>query len=122
MATVRLKYMTYHPAVWPKMIGEVTGKPKPGALVEVLGKKGDPFGVGFYNPNARMPLRMVHHRPEAPDENYFLAAIREAATLRRAELRPHRALLHPPRLMVDVVAGWPQKLVHYHPQRPTPSC
>lgn len=87
MATVRLKYMTYHPAVWPKMIGEVTGKPKPGALVEVLGKKGDPFGVGFYNPNARMPLRMVHHLPEAPDENYFIAAIREAATLRRAILK-----------------------------------
>jgi len=87
MPTVRLKYMTYHPAVWPKMIGVVTGNPKPGALVDVLGKQGDPFGVGFYNPNARMPLRMVHHRPEPADENFFIEAIRQAATLRRGILR-----------------------------------
>lgn len=87
MPTVRLKYMTYHPAVWPKMIGEVTGKPQPGALVEVLGKQGDPFGVGFYNPHARMPLRMVHHQPVPPDEGFFLTAIRDAASLRRDLLR-----------------------------------
>jgi 23S rRNA (cytosine1962-C5)-methyltransferase len=86
--TVRLKYMTFHPAIWPKMVGEVRGNPKPGALVQVLGKQGDPFGVGFWNPHARLPLRLVHHRPaEAPDEAFFPAAIRAAAELRREILR-----------------------------------
>jgi 23S rRNA (cytosine1962-C5)-methyltransferase len=34
-----------------------------------------------------MPLRMVHHRPQPPDEGFFHAAIREAAVLRRQLLR-----------------------------------
>ncbi len=85
--TVRLKYMSFHPAIWPKMVGEVNGNPKPGALVQVLGKQGDPFGVGFWNPHARLPLRLVHHRPDPPDEAYFLTAIRSAAELRRKILR-----------------------------------
>lgn len=85
--TVRLKYMSYHPAIWPRMLGEVTGDPQPGALVQVLDKQGAPFGVGFWNPHARMPLRVVHHRPVAPDEEWFADAIRRAAALRREILR-----------------------------------
>lgn len=82
--TVRLKYLSFHPSIWPKMIGEVSRDAEPGSLVQVLGKEGTPFGWGLWNPKARMPLRMISHRPEDElDESFFTDAIRNAAALRR---------------------------------------
>lgn len=85
--TVQLKYQSFHPSIWPKMIGEVSRDAGPGALVQVLGKEGRPFGWGFWNPKARMPLRIVSHSEEALDESFFEKAIRQAAELRREMLR-----------------------------------
>jgi len=65
------------------MIGEVSRDAKPGALVQVLGKEGTPFGWGLWNPRSRMPLRLVSHSTEPLDESFFEGAIRRAAQLRR---------------------------------------
>jgi 23S rRNA (cytosine1962-C5)-methyltransferase len=81
--TVQIKNITFHPSIWPKMIGEVSRDAKPGALVQVLGKEGTPFGWGLWNPKSRMPLRLVSHSTGELDESFFETAIRRAATLRR---------------------------------------
>lgn len=83
MPTVTLKYLSFHPSIWPRMIGDVSRDAMPGSLVEVFGTQGTTFGWGLWNPKARMPLRMVSHRPEPIDESFFLDAIRNAASLRR---------------------------------------
>ncbi|WP_193214852.1 class I SAM-dependent methyltransferase [Luteolibacter marinus] len=83
MPTVRLKYFSYHPAIWPRMIGEVSRDATPGSLVQVLDKEGKPFGSGFWNPNAGMPLRVFDHGGEVLDESFFIDAIKRAAALRR---------------------------------------
>lgn len=87
MPTVRLKYFSYHPAIWPRMIGEVSRDASPGSLVQVLDKEGRPFGSGFWNPKAGMPLRVFHHGEEPIGEDFFAAAIRRAASLRRDILK-----------------------------------
>jgi len=81
--TVQLKYQTFHPSIWPKMIGDVSRDARPGDLVLVLGKEGTPFGWGLWNPKSRMPLRIVSHSLDDLDESFFETAIRRAATLRR---------------------------------------
>ena len=65
------------------MIGEVSRDATPGALVQVLGKEGTPFGWGLWNPKSRMPLRVVSHSLDDLDESFFENAIRRAAGLRR---------------------------------------
>jgi 23S rRNA (cytosine1962-C5)-methyltransferase len=86
--TVQLKYQTFHPSIWPKMIGEVSRDAMPGSFVLVLGKEGTPFGWGLWNPKSRMPLRIVSHSlEELDDESFFENAIRRAASLRREVLK-----------------------------------
>ena len=87
MPSVQIKYQTFHPSIWPKMIGEVSRDATPGALVQVLGKEGTPFGWGLWNPKSRMPLRVVSHSLETIDESFFDTAIRRAAALRRDILK-----------------------------------
>ena len=75
--TVQLKYQTFHPSIWPKMIGEVSRDAMAGSFVLVLGKEGTPFGWGLWNPKSRMPLRIVSHSLEVlDDETFFENAIR----------------------------------------------
>lgn len=82
MPKVHLKYQTFHPSIWPKMVGEVSRDAKPGDLVEVFGKLGTRFGWGLWNPKARMPLRIVSHSMEDLDESFFENAIVRAGKLR----------------------------------------
>ena len=69
------------------MIGKVSHDATPGALVQVLGKEGTPFGWGLWNPRSRMPLRVVSHSLEDLDESFFETAIRRAAEFRRNVIR-----------------------------------
>jgi 23S rRNA (cytosine1962-C5)-methyltransferase len=82
--SVQIKTISFHPSIWPKMIGEVSRDARPGDLVQVLGKEGTPFGWGLWNPKSRMPLRIVSHSTGELDESFFETAIRRAAELRRA--------------------------------------
>ena len=87
MNTVQLKYLSFHPNVWGRMIGEVSAACAAGDLVKILDKKGEPFGIGFWNPRAKIPLRVAAHGDHQPDEEFFTAAIQRAADLRRRILR-----------------------------------
>ena len=87
MPSVRIKTVSYHPSIWPKMIGEVSPDARAGDLVRVIGKEGEPFGWGLWNPRSRMPLRIVSHTAEEIDESFFDQAIRRAAELRREILK-----------------------------------
>lgn len=83
MPTVQIKTISFHPSIWPKMIGEVSRDAKAGDLVRVIGRDGAPFGWGLWNPRSRMPLRIVSHTAGDLDESFFESAIRRAADLRR---------------------------------------
>ena len=69
------------------MIGDVSADCHAGDLVQVLDKKGEPFGIGFWNPRAKIPLRIAAHGAMEPDEEFFLQAIQRAGQLRRDILR-----------------------------------
>lgn len=88
--TVQIKTISFHPSIWPKMIGEVSRDTKAGDLVRVIGKDGAPFGWGLWSPRSRMPLRIVSHSAGDLDETFFEAAIRRAAELRRTILELDR--------------------------------
>ncbi len=81
--TVRIKTTSFHPSIWPKMIGGASGDARPGDLVRVLDREGEPFGWGLWNPRSNMPLRIVSHGAAELDESFFEDAIRRAAELRR---------------------------------------
>lgn len=84
---VELKYFTYNPAVFPRMLGSVSGEIAPGSLVHVYDKNGELFGSGFWNETSRTPLRMVYHGRDAFGERELDAALERAVKLRRDILR-----------------------------------
>ncbi len=79
---VQLKYFTYHPTVYPRFLAAVSPGTKRGALVAVYDREGQRFGSGFYNPGARVPLRMMHHGQEAFTEAALLDKLRSAVRFR----------------------------------------
>lgn len=82
MPTVHIKSPTFHPSIWPKMIGKVSPDAQSGDLVQVIDREGEPFGWGIWNAGSNMPLRIVCHTREDLDESYFEQAIHHAAALR----------------------------------------
>jgi 23S rRNA (cytosine1962-C5)-methyltransferase len=79
----QLKYVTFQPAVFPRLLGDVSPDARPGDWVSVFDKNGDPLGAGLFNPRAKIPLRVVAHGTEPIGEEYFEMAIRRAVALRR---------------------------------------
>lgn len=79
----QLKFVSFQPAIFPRMLGEVSRDARPGDLVSVYDKFGQRVGIGLFNPRAKMPLRVVAHTAEPLGEEYFEAAIRRAVALRR---------------------------------------
>jgi len=79
----QLKFYTFQPAVFPRMLGEVSSDARPGDWVSVYDKAGQRIGSGLFNPRAKIPLRVVCHSTEAVGEEYFEMAIRRAVALRR---------------------------------------
>lgn len=84
---VQMKYFSYHPTIYPAMIRAASEDASPGQIVTVYDKEGQPFGHGFYNPPARVPLRMIHHGPEHIDEDYLTLLIQRAIDLRLNTLK-----------------------------------
>lgn len=80
---VQLKYFTYQPAVYPRFIGHVSSGARRGELVTVYDKEGQRFGAGFWNPGARVPLRMMSHRTDEFTEENFPDLLRRAVGMRR---------------------------------------
>jgi 23S rRNA (cytosine1962-C5)-methyltransferase len=79
----QLKYFTFQPAIFPRLLGQVSSDARPGDFVNVYDKNGNLAGGGLYNPRAKMVLRVVSHSLEPVNESYFEQAIRRAAALRR---------------------------------------
>lgn len=79
----QLKYFSFQPAIFPRLLGQVSPEARPGDLVNVYDKAGQRAGIGLYNPRAKIPLRVVAHGDVPCDEAYFETAIRRAVELRR---------------------------------------
>jgi 23S rRNA (cytosine1962-C5)-methyltransferase len=79
----QLKYFTFQPAIFPRLLGQVSPDARPGDFVNVYDKNGNLAGGGLYNPRAKMVLRVVSHSLEPVNESYFEEAIRRAVALRR---------------------------------------
>lgn len=84
---VQLKYFSFHPCIYPAMIQAASADAKPGALVTIYNKAGEPFGAGLYNPKARVPLRVFHHGADVVDEQLFVRLLDRALELRLDLLR-----------------------------------
>lgn len=84
---VQLKYFTYNPAVFPRMLGAVSPDAVKGGLIHVYDKNGELFGGGFWNPDSRTPLRMLRHGSEPLTEQALEDALRRAVAWRREECR-----------------------------------
>lgn len=83
----QLKFFTFQPAIFPRMLGAVSPGARPGDWVTVYDKAGRPCGSGLYNPRAKIPLRVVRHGAEPVGEDYFETALRRAVALRRDLLK-----------------------------------
>lgn len=79
----QLKYFTFQPAIFPRLLGQVSPDAEVGDLVTVYDKAGQRLGAGLYNPRAKIPVRVVAHGADPLDESYFEVAIRRAVALRR---------------------------------------
>ena len=79
----QLKYFTFQPAIFPRLLGQTSPDARPGDFVNVYDKSGNLCGGGLFNPRAKIPLRVVCHSTEPVTEAYFETAIRRAVELRR---------------------------------------
>lgn len=84
---VQLKYFSYNPAVFPRMLGGVSKDAKAGDLVTVYDRNGDIFGAGFWNPKSRTPLRVMYHGRDQMTEDRIDEKLREAVSIRRDFLK-----------------------------------
>lgn len=82
-----MKYYSYHPAVFPNMAGAVSPDAGAGDLVNVYDKEGRRFGAGYWNPKARVPLRVLHHGESPFGEAELDAMLVRAVRLRRETLK-----------------------------------
>ena len=83
-----MKYYSYHPAIFPNMVGAVSSDAGPGDLVHVYDKEGQLFGAGYLNPKARVPLRVLDHHHEEFDEAALDAREAHVVAMVLGYLRP----------------------------------
>jgi 23S rRNA (cytosine1962-C5)-methyltransferase len=84
--TVRLKnaWRGTHPWIFQKLVEKPAQRPKPGAIVDVVGVDGVWIGRGFYNGHSRIALRVLEHDPDiAIDAAWFARRVGVAVRLRR---------------------------------------
>src|SRR5688572_11102638 len=88
--TVRLKnaWKSTHPWIFQRLVDKPAQRPKPGAIVDVLGVEGDWIGRGFYNGHSRIAVRILETHPDIEvDAGWFARRIAEAVALRREVLK-----------------------------------
>ncbi|MBX9401079.1 class I SAM-dependent rRNA methyltransferase [Lysobacter sp. BMK333-48F3] len=88
--TVRLKnaWKSTHPWIFQRLVDKPAQRPKPGAIVDVVGVDGVWIGRGFYNGHSRIALRMLENDPDvAIDADWFARKIAAAVSLRRDVLK-----------------------------------
>jgi len=72
---------------YPNVIKWASPDAVPGSLVSVFDPSGKKFGVGLYNPNARIPLRMFHHGEDTFTEDDFFVLLGDSISLRKNVLK-----------------------------------
>jgi len=90
LPTIRLRnaWRSNHPWIFQKLVDKPAVKPKPGAIVDIVGVDGDWIGRGFYNGHSRIALRILEtDRAVAVDADWFARKIAAAASLRREVLQ-----------------------------------
>jgi 23S rRNA (cytosine1962-C5)-methyltransferase len=90
LPTVRLKnaWNSTHPWIFQRLVDKPAQRPKPGAIVDVVGVDGTWIGRGFYNGHSRIALRMLEGDPDvAVDAAWFARRIADAVSLRRDVLK-----------------------------------
>lgn len=76
------------PQAFKRMIDAVDPRAKPGDMVAVYDKNGAPYGVGFYNPNSLITLRILGREAAGADsEAFFAARLDQAIRFRREQLK-----------------------------------
>ncbi len=85
-----------HPWVFSNEIAEIEGPPEPGGEVVVEDHRGVPVGVGLYNPQSLIAVRLYSRRVRPVDEALFRDRIGRALDLRRRLLPVERTyrLIH----------------------------
>ena len=86
---VRLKnaWKSTHPWIFQRLVEKPAVRPKPGALVDVVGVDGEWIGRGFYNGHSRIAVRILETDPDVVvDERWFARKIAAAVELRRGFL------------------------------------
>ena len=80
---VQIRYFSFHPNIFPNMITAASPDAKAGDVVTVYDKEGQPFGHGFFNPRARVPLRIFRHGAEPLAADFWQTRLQEAIDLRK---------------------------------------
>jgi len=86
LSTVRLKnaWRSSHPWIFQRLVEKPQPRPKPGALVDVIGVDGAWIGRGFYNGHSRIAVRVLETDPDiSVDADWFARKIADAVALRR---------------------------------------
>jgi 23S rRNA (cytosine1962-C5)-methyltransferase len=86
---VQMKYFSYHPVVYPNMISamSVDAHQLTGEMTHVYDKEGQHFGMGFFNPKAKVPLRVLQHGDAELTEEALDARLASAIALRTQVLK-----------------------------------
>ncbi|HZX76004.1 class I SAM-dependent rRNA methyltransferase [Lysobacter sp.] len=90
LPAVRLKnaWKSTHPWIFQRLVEKPAQRPKPGAIVDVIGVDGDWIGRGFYNGHSRIAVRILETHPDIQvDADWFARKIAEAVSLRRDVLK-----------------------------------
>ena len=90
LPAVHLKnaWRSSHPWIFQKLVEKPAVRPKPGAIVDVVGVDGEWIGRGFYNGHSRIAVRILETHPDIPvDAGWFSRKIADAVSLRRDVLK-----------------------------------
>jgi 23S rRNA (cytosine1962-C5)-methyltransferase len=73
-----------HPWVFANEIGDVEGFEKAGAIVSVFSSNGSLVGIGYYNPESKISVRLLSKQTEvAINREFFLKRIKKACDFRQ---------------------------------------
>lgn len=75
-----------HPWIYSKSIGKIKSGGKAGNIVVIYRNRDNKvFGVGLYDPETPIPIKMLHyHGAQIINQDFFRAAMTRAAAVRRA--------------------------------------
>lgn len=83
----QMRTYCFNPCVFPAMVGAVSSDAQAGNWVKVYDREGSPFGAAFYNPKAKVPLRVLVHGDVEPGDQIIFDALERALTLRQEMLK-----------------------------------